>query len=125
MERLKGDLAMKLSEMLEPKKPSNGKTNKMSYDVFMGIVFLVCCFVQCVLFEIIQHVYGLPETNSFLDTCALLLAFLCLSTALLCFAGRLSENNLKAAIVLLIVAGIFAFFAILFTVIGVTEAFNG
>ena len=117
---------MKISEILEPKKPSsNGKTNKMPYDVFMGILFLVCSFVQCVLFEIIQHAYGLPETNSLLDTCTLFLAFLCISTALFCFAGHLSENNKKTAIVLVIVAIIFAFFAILFTIIYLTEAFNG
>ncbi len=60
---------MKFSEMFELKKDrpqkNKKKNKKMPHEVFMGIMFIVCFFVQGTLFEIIEHTYGLPETNSF------------------------------------------------------------
>lgn len=118
---------MKLSEMFEPKKdrPKKGKTNKMSYEVFMGIMFLVCCFIQGVLFEIIERAYNLPETNTLLDTFALLLMFSCSAAALLCFADHLYKRNKRIAIILLVSAIILLFFAVLFTIIDLVEVCHG
>ena len=55
---------MKFSQMFELKGPTQEnkkKRKKMPHEVFMGIMFLVCAYVQGLLFEIIEHAYGLPE----------------------------------------------------------------
>lgn len=117
---------MKLSEMFELKKDKPQKDrNKMSHEVFMGIMFIVCAFIQGVLFEIIEHVYALPETNTFLDTCAMLLMFLSIAAGLLCFADHLYRKNPQGAIVLVVVTIIIVFFAVIFTVMDLTEVYHG
>ena len=123
---------MKFSQMFELKGPTQEnknknkkKSKKMPHEVFMGIMFLVCAYVQGLLFEIIEHTYGLPETNTFLDTCALLLFFFNVIAALLCFADRLYETKRKVAIVLIIIAIILFFFGVIFTIIDLVEVYNG
>ncbi|MBQ2914937.1 MAG: hypothetical protein IJE50_05405 [Clostridia bacterium] len=121
---------MKFSQMFELKGPTQEnknkkKSKKMPHEVFMGIMFIVCGYVQVVLFEIIEHAYGLPETNTFLDTCALLLFFFNAIATLLCFADRLYETKRKVAIVLIIFAIILFFFGVIFTIIDLVEVYNG
>lgn len=103
---------MKFSQMFELKKdrPKKKKNKKKSHSVFMGIMFLVCAFVQGILTEIIEHVYGLPETN-------FLVGVLAFVAALLCFADHLYETKRKVAIVLIIMSIMLGFYSILFTVI--------
>ena len=115
---------MKFSQMFELKGPTQEnknknkkKSKKMPHEVFMGIMFMVCAYVQGVLFEIIEHAYGLPETKTFLDTFALLLFFFNAIAALLCFADHLYETKRKVAIVLIIMSIMLGFYSILFTVI--------
>ena len=121
---------MKFSQMFELKGPTQEnkkkkKSKKIPHEVFMGIMFIVCAFVQGVLFEIIEHAYGLPETNSFLDTCALLLLFFNAIAALLCFADHGYKNNRKDAIILVIITIILFFFTVIFTIIDLVEVYNG
>ena len=110
---------MKFSQMFELKKdrPKKKKNKKKSHSVFMGIMFIVCAYAQGALFKIVEHVYGLTETNSFFDTWVLLLLTLTFATAMLCFADHLYETKRKVAIVLIIMSIIIVFYSILFTVI--------
>ena len=120
---------MKFSQMFELKGPTQEnknknkkKSKKMPYEVFMGIMFIICGYLQVMLFWIIGKVYEIPTKNTILATCGLLVAFLNISIGVLCIASRVYEKNKTVAILMILLAIMWIFVIIIFALI---EAIGG
>lgn len=118
---------MKFSQMFELKGPTQEnkkkkKSKKMPYEVFMGIMFIICGYLQAMLFMIIGKVYEIPTKNTILAACALLVIFLNISIGVLCIASRVYEKNKTVAILMILLAIMWIFGAIIFALI---EAIGG
>ena len=120
---------MKFSQMFELKGPTQEnknkkkkKSKKMPYEVFMGIMFIICGYLQAMLFVIISKAYEIPTKNTILAACALLVVFLNISIGLLCIASRVYEKNKTVAILMILLAIMWIFGVIIFVLI---EAIGG
>ena len=106
----------------ESKNKNKKKSKKMPYEVFMGIMFIICGYLQAMLFMIIGKVYEIPTKNTILAACALLVIFLNISIGVLCIASRVYEKNKTVAILMILLAIMWIFWVIIFALI---EAIGG
>ena len=118
---------MKLSEMFELKKDKTPKEkkNRMPYEIFVGIIFLLCSIVQEKILATLFETYNIPTPSISLAILALLIGWGCKIVSFLCFSDHVYKTNKKLGIIMLIFTIMIAFFATLFTVIGLLEVLNG
>ena len=114
---------MKLSEMFELKKDRTPqkKNGKMPYQVFMGIMFLACAFLQLTLFEMLEIVYGMPRTNTIMEIVAGCIIWPNVTIAMFCLGDQEYKNKRSNGIIIIVITIAIVAWVALLTIVRLIE----